>query len=130
MANGRVPSTQNQLLVEFNALADFDGTVSMPNFETIAATPRFGLQIAKFEIGKIQEMRDTGMLPITNTPNIIVWNKFLRGPGIIGMHMNAIFDQRDFSGSYIVTCMEPFFQIQAVMVNGPVSSSIDPYRFS
>ncbi len=67
------------------------------------------MQTAKFEIDKIQEIRDAGWLPITDTPNILVFNRFLTGPGIIGMHGNVIFDQRGPDNHRIVTCMEPWY---------------------
>lgn len=104
------PSTQNDLLVEFAPMAGEDGTVTMDGFTKIAATPRFDMQLATFDIDGIQQMRDTGMLPITNTPNLIIWNRFIVGPGLIGLHLNAVFDQKQGAdGSYIVTCMEPDF---------------------
>jgi hypothetical protein len=108
-ANARKPSSQNDLIVEFNGMTEDDGTITLDTFMQIAATPRFMMQAAKFEIDTIQEMRNTGLLPITDTPNIIVFNKFLTGPGVIGMHMNVVFDQRGPDDNKIVTCMEPAF---------------------
>jgi hypothetical protein len=48
-----------------------------------AACLRFAMQIAKFAINGI--------------------------PGIIGMHMNVVFDQRGPDSGKLVTCMEPWF---------------------
>jgi hypothetical protein len=108
-ANGRVRSSQNDLLVEFNNMTSDDGTVSIDSFIKIAATPRFAMQTAKFDINGIQQIRDNGALPITNAPNLIAFKKFLVGPGIIGMHMNVVFDQRGPDAGKLVTCMEPWF---------------------
>lgn len=108
-AMGKPPESQNDIIHDFNALAASDGSITPDIFRTIAADPKFNMQVASFDINGMQQMRDVGLLPITLAPNIIVWNKFLTGPGVIGMHMNVIFNQRDGGSGAIVTCMEPFF---------------------
>jgi hypothetical protein len=108
-ANGRRRSSQNDLLVEFASMASDDGTVNIEGFLKIAATPRFGMQTARFNISGIQQIRDNGALPITDAPNLIAFHKFLVGPGIIGMHMNVVFNQRSSETSSVVTCMDPWF---------------------
>src|SRR5579872_815044 len=112
-ANSRQPSTQNDLLVEFNYLASQSdsGTVSADDFmNKIVPTPRFNMQAARFEIDQIAQMRDiSGLLPLTLAPNIVVWQKFLPGPGVIGFHMNVCFDQQQNGDTTTVMCMEPWF---------------------
>jgi hypothetical protein len=108
-ANNKPPETQEQLFDDYHALFNPDGTISPDTFKAIAATPKFNMQVAQFEIGDIQHMRDNGVLPLTSTPNIIGWNKFVTGKGLVGLHMNAVFNQRAGSSGKIVTCMEPYF---------------------
>jgi hypothetical protein len=108
-ANGRRPSTQNDLIVEFNSLASQDGSVTFATMIKIFATPRFNMQSVKFEIDGLQQIRDNEALPITIAPNIICYSKFLRGPGIIGQHANVVWNQREQGGHTIVTCMDPAF---------------------
>jgi hypothetical protein len=108
-ANGRPRSTQNDLLVEFDSLTEEDGTITLDTMIRIMKTPRFNAQSYKADINNIQDIRDNGVLPITNLPNLLCFKRFIVGPGIIGMHANAIFDQRGDDGHKIVTCMEPDF---------------------
>jgi len=103
------PESQAQLFDDFHSMFSPDGTISPDTFKTIAASPKFNMQVAQFEIDKIQEMRDAGALPLTDTPNLIGWNKFIPGPGLVGLHLNVVFNQRDGSTGKIVTCMEPYY---------------------
>jgi hypothetical protein len=48
-------------------------------------------------------------LPLTSAPTVIGWNKFIPGVGLVGLHMNVVFNQRPGSSGNIVTCMEPYF---------------------
>ncbi len=108
-AMNKPPESQAQLFDDFHSMFSPDGTISPDTFKTIAASPKFNMQVAQFEIDKIQEMRDAGALPLTDTPNLIGWNKFIPGPGLVGLHLNVVFNQRDGSTGKIVTCMEPYY---------------------
>ncbi len=103
------PESQAQLFDDFHSMFNPDGTISPDTFKTIVASPKFNMQVAQFEIDKIQEMRDAGALPLTDTPNLIGWNKFIPGLGLVGLHLNVVFNQRDGSSGKIVTCMEPYY---------------------
>jgi hypothetical protein len=112
--------TQIELLVEFNPTTLPDGSISKTEFIRIMRTPRFGMSVTVFESDQLQEIRDTGLLPITDTPNIVAFEKFQLllnqtddngNPlgGVFALHMNVVSCQRGDDNNKIVTCMEPFF---------------------
>jgi len=115
LAGGRPFLSQNDLITRFDSMTEEDGTISPDSFIKIAATNEFQMQSASFSFDQVQEIKNTGLLPITDSPNIIVFSKFSLdmssggSGGQFGLHMNVVFDQRGPDGAKIVTAMEPAF---------------------